>query len=134
MINLQKENPMHRRAFLAAMATMVAAAGEPALAQSARGPNGGLVAKVDGHTVELVSKDLDVRFYFNEPNGTPMPMKGAHGRAVVQDAGKTHTVTLAPAEPNALVGKLQSPLGAKARVVLSMTGHDHPLQVRFVTD
>jgi hypothetical protein len=60
------------------------------------------------------------------------------GRATVQDGGKTTTIALQPAAPNMLVGKLQTPLGPKARVVFSATlkedGHTHTLTARYVTD
>jgi len=52
--------------------------------------------------------------------------------AVVQDGGKTSTITLSPAAPNMFVGKLAAPLGAKARVVFSSAFDGHSLQARFV--
>ena len=62
-----------------------------------------------------------------------MPTKGLKARAVVQDGGKTMTITLSPAEPNRFVGKLAAPLGPKARVVFSSVFDGHNLQARFVT-
>jgi hypothetical protein len=56
---------------------------------------------------------------------------GLTARAIVQDAGKTSNVTLAPATPNKLVGTLAAPLGKGAKVVMSTKVHDHNLQARF---
>jgi hypothetical protein len=53
-------------------------------------------------------------------------------RAIVQDGGKTVTITLSPAAPNMFVGKLAAPLGAKARVAFSSFVDGHTLQARFV--
>jgi hypothetical protein len=50
----------------------------------------------------------------------------------VQDGGKTVTINLSPAAPNMFVGKLASPLGAKARVAFSSYVDGHNLQARFV--
>jgi hypothetical protein len=63
-----------------------------------------------------------------------VPTKGLQGRAVIQNGGKTTTVNLSPAEPNQFVGKLQMPLGSKARVVFSAKVQGHNLQARFTTN
>ena len=76
-------------------------------------------------------------FYLRDDDGSALPTKDMHGRATIQDAGKTITVTLEPAAPNRLVGKLQAPLGAKARVVFSANvrvgSHTHTLTARYLT-
>jgi hypothetical protein len=97
-----------------------------------KGPNGGTVVKADHHPIEFVSRGQEIVFYVGEEDGKPMPTKGLKARATVQDAGKTATIALEPAEPNMLVGKLAAPLGAKARVVFSGSVHGHTLQARFV--
>jgi len=110
------------------------ALGGMAKAQS-KGPNGGDVVVMEGHPIEFVSKDKEIIFYILDEDGkTPVQTTGLQGRAVVQDAGKTTTVTLAPAEPNKFVGQLQAPLGAKARVVFSAKVAGHNLQARFVAN
>ena len=106
-------------------------------AQSSKGPNGGIVATSQGHPIELVLKGQEIVFYLRDDDGSALPTKDMYGRATIQDAGKTITVTLEPAAPNRLVGKLQGPLGAKARVVFSANvrvgAHTHTLTARYVT-
>src|SRR5436309_11084439 len=84
-----------------------------------KGANGGEIIVMEGHPIEFVTKDLEIAFYIFGEDGNPTPTKGAAARAVIQDAGKTTTVNLAPAEPNKFVGQLQSPVGSKARVVFA---------------
>jgi hypothetical protein len=87
--------------------------------------------------IELVLKDHEIVFYLRDDDGSALPTKDMHGRATIQDAGKTITVTLEPAAPNMLTGKVQAPLGAKARVVFSAKfrsgSHTHTLTARYVT-
>ncbi len=97
-----------------------------------KGPNGGIVVKADDHPVEFVIRDQEIVFYLGDHDGKPMPTKGLKARAVVQDGGKTSTITLSPAAPNMFVGKLAAPLGTKARVVFSSAFDGHSLQARFV--
>jgi hypothetical protein len=115
---------------------LIAAMAFAAAAQTTRkGGNGGDVVVVEGHPVEFVSKDLEITFYILDEDGqTPVATVGLTGRAVVQDAGKTTAVNLAAAEPNKLVGRLQMPLGSKARVVFSAKVAGHNLQARFTTN
>jgi hypothetical protein len=108
--------------------TLVASAGA-----ESKGPNGGMVVKVEDHPVEFVFSDQEIVFYVGDHDGKPMPTKGLKARAVVQVGGKTMTITLSPAEPNRFVGKLAAPLGPKARVVFSSVFDGHNLQARFVT-
>lgn len=97
-----------------------------------KGPNGGIVAKADDHPVEFVVREQEIVFYVGDHDGKPLATKGLKARAVVQDGGKTSTITLSPAAPNMFVGKLSAPLGAKARVVFSSSIDGHNLQARFV--
>ena len=124
---------MRKRLSLALLLTVAALS---AAAQvSSKGANGGDVVVMEGHPIEFVSRGLEITFYILSDDGkTPTPTKGAAARAVVQDAGKTTTVNLAPADPNKFVGQLQMPLGSKARVVFSARVEGHNLQVRFTTD
>ena len=108
--------------------TLVANAG----AQT-KGPNGGMVVKVDDHPIEFVPSDQEIVFYIGDHDGKPMSTKGLKARAIVQVGGKTMTIALSPAEPNRFVGKLAAPLGPKARVVFSSVFDGHNLQARFVT-
>lgn len=119
--------------FFVALLFAVIAFGGAALAQK-KGPNGGDMVTVEGHPIEFVTKDQDIVFFLNDDDGKPLSTKGVTGRAVVQDAGKTTTVTLSAAKPNKLVGKLAVPLGSKARVVFSAKLHGHTLQARFTVN
>jgi hypothetical protein len=129
---------MHKR-FLLALLIGTIALGRIAHAQPPKkGANGGTVVVASGHPIEFVTKDQDITFYFLDDDGTPLSTKTMQARAVVQDGGKTTTVSLLPSEPNKLVGKLATPLGAKARVALSATfstnDHKHTLQARFTAN
>src|SRR6266446_6652602 len=105
-----------------------------AAAQTQKGEHGGDVVVMEGHPIELVSKDQEITFYILEDDGkSPTPTKGFSGRAVIQDSGKTFAVNLSPAEPNMFVGQLPMPLGSKARVVFSGKVEGHNLQARFTT-
>jgi hypothetical protein len=98
-----------------------------------KGPNGGPVVEAAGHHVEFVDEGAGLSFFLRDEAGKPIESKGANGRAVIQDHGKTETVSLASADPNKLTGKVPQPLGAGARIVLSATLPDgHSIQARFV--
>jgi hypothetical protein len=122
------------------IAMLIAAAALGGVAQARvaqaqdKGPNGGDVVVMEQHPIEFVSKDKEIIFYILDHDGTPVRTAGLQGRAVVQDAGKTTSVNLVPAEPNKFVGQLQAPLGPKARVVFSAKVAGHNLQARFVTN
>ena len=103
-------------------------------AAQTKGPNGGMVVKVDDHPIEFVVRGQDILFYVGGHDGKPMATKGLQARAIVQSGGATSTVTLSPMEPNLFIGKLSAPLGAKARVVFSSKFEGHSLQARFVTE
>src|SRR5262245_4805288 len=105
-----------------------------AQAESKKGKNGGMVVTSEGHPIEFVLKGQDIVFYVNDDDGSPLTTKDMRGRATVQDAGKTTTVPLTPAAPNMMVGKVQVPLGSKARVVFSGSIHGHSLTARYVTE
>jgi hypothetical protein len=102
--------------------------------QPKKGPNGGMVVTSEGHPIEFVLKGQEVVFFINDDDGSPLSTKNMRGRATVQDGGKTTTVPLSPATPNLMTGKLQAPLGAKARVVFSGSLHGHSLTARYVTE
>jgi hypothetical protein len=100
-----------------------------------KGVNGGEVVVMEGHPIEFVARGQQITFYVLEDDGkSPTPTTGFNGRVVIQDAGKTFAVALAPAEPNMFVGQLAMPLGSKARVVFSAKVPGHTLQARFTTD
>ncbi|HLQ94470.1 MAG TPA: hypothetical protein VK148_30990 [Xanthobacteraceae bacterium] len=124
---------MRKRLSLALLLTVVALSA--AAEVSKKGVNGGDVVVIEGHPIEFVSKGQEISFYILGDDGkTPTPTKGATARAVIQNAGKTTTMNLSPAEPNIFAGQLAMPLGSKARVVFSARVEGHNLQVRFTTD
>lgn len=122
----------------AALSLVLIATAAPVLAQSAKGPNGGTVVTSQGHPIEFVHKGQEIVFYLRDDDGSALATKDMQGRATIQDSGKTATVALQPSAPNMLVGKLQAPLGAKARVVFSagvkVGSHTHTLTARYVTE
>src|SRR5262245_59420169 len=103
-------------------------------AQGNRGPNGGIIVTSQGHPIEFVHKGQDLIFYLGDDDGSPLSTEGIQGRAIVQDAGKTTTISLMPAAPNLLTGKAQAPLGSKARVVFTANLHGHALTARYVVE
>ena len=127
---------MIKRSMLA-MLVVVASVGI-ANAQAGKGANGGKVAKSQGHPIEFVQKDQQIIFYLGDDDGSPLPTESIRGRATIQDGGKTTTIQLQSSAPNLLIGKLQAPLGSKARIAFSATmvedGHTHTLTARYVTD
>jgi hypothetical protein len=99
-----------------------------------KGPNGGMVVTSQEHPIEFVLKGRELIFYVRDHDGSSLSTKDVRGRATVQEGGKTTTVPLEPAAPNMMVGKLQAPLGSKARVVFSANLHGHALTARYVTE
>jgi hypothetical protein len=99
-----------------------------------KGPNGGMVVTSQEHPIEFVLKGQELIFYVRDHDGSSLSTKDVRGRVTVQEGGKTTTVPLEPAAPNMMVGKLQAPLGSKARVVFSANLHGHALTARYVTE
>ena len=122
---------MRRLLMAATLAALPWAADAHELAQ---GPNGGPVVDSGGHHVEMVATGTELVLFLTEEADKPLASAGSkNARAVIQDAGKTATVSLQPALPNKLVGALAQPLGKGARVVISATMADgHAVQARFV--
>jgi hypothetical protein len=119
---------------LFALLIAIAATASLAQTQPKKGANGGMTVTSQGHPIEFVLKGQDLVFYVSDDDGSPLSTKAMRGRATVQDDGKTTTVPLEPAAPNMMVGKLQAPLGSKARVVFSANLHGHALTARYVTE
>jgi hypothetical protein len=119
---------------LLALLIATTAAVHIAQAQPKKGANGGMIVTSQGHPIEFVLKGQDLVFYISDDDGSPLSTKEMRGRATVQDGGKTTTVALEPAVPNKMIGKLQVPLGSKARVVFSANVHGHSLTARYVTE
>lgn len=114
------------------LATALSTALATGAAAQGKGPNGGQVVDVEGHPIELVASESDLTFYFSDHDGGPEPTEGASGRAVIQADGKTTIVNLAPADPNKLVGKLDAPLPAGAKIALTSKMGGHSMNARFV--
>lgn len=121
---------MTRRILLAAPVLAM-----PAMAQPARGPNGGPVVVDHGHPIELVVQGTTLTIHFGEEGGRPTSSRGASGRAVVQSGGRTVNLALQPAEPNRLTATLPAPLAAGARVAFTGQMADgHRVAARFVVE
>lgn len=120
------------------LATALAAALSSAVfaQEGTKGPNGGSVVETHDVFVEMTVENDSLVLYFAGDDGKPIPSDGTtKARAIVQDAGKTTTVTLETQAPNRLVGALTGPLGPGARVVVSATLADgHGIQARFVNN
>lgn len=98
-----------------------------------KGPHGGQIVDVKGHHVEFTSKDAAITVYLTDDKDGPIPSAGAQAKAVVQDAGKSATITLAPAEPNLLNGTLSAALSPGAKIVIAGKLADgHEILARFV--
>lgn len=123
---------------LAALFIALAFTANPVQAETKKGPNGGTIVTSSGHPVEFVVKGQELLFYMSSDDGSPFQTKDVQARATVQDGGKTATVPLQPSAPNIMIGRVQAPLGPKARVVFSANfedaGHSHTLTARYVTD
>ena len=119
---------------LFALLIAITATASLAQAQPKKGPNGGTVVTSQEHPIEFVLKGEELIFYISDHDGSSLSTKEIRGRATIQDGGKTTTVPLEPAAPNMMVGKLQAPPGAKARVVFSANLHGHSLTARYVTE
>jgi hypothetical protein len=124
---------MLKHAFFAVLIAMTATAGF-GQTQSKKGPNGGMIVTSQGHPIEFVLKGQELVFYVSDDDGSSLSTATMRGRATIQEGGKTTTVPLEPAAPNMMVGKLQAPLGSKARVVFSGSHHGHSLTARYVTE
>ncbi len=101
--------------------------------EEAKGPNGGEVADAAGHHIEFVPTAKALTFYLTDENGKNIASAGTKAKALVQEAGKNAPVELTPAEPNKLTAKLDAPLAAGAKVVVTAVMADgHSLQARYV--
>jgi hypothetical protein len=123
---------------LLALLIVVSATGGFAQTPPKKGANGGTVVSSQGHPIEFVLKGQELVFYISDDDGSPLPTKDMQARAAIQDGGKTATVPLQPAAPNMMVGKVDAPLGPKARVAFSASfrqkAHTHTLTARYVTE
>jgi hypothetical protein len=80
-----------------------------------------MLAGKGGHETELVLSPTELTVYIID-HGKVHSTKGVSLRAVVQQGGKSTTVQLADVDNKKLVGKLETPIGAGAIVVV--TGKD----------
>ena len=101
---------------------------------NAIGLNGGQVADAGSHHVELVVKDRSIAFYITGEKDTPEATKAAVASVIYLANGVSKTVALVAEEPNRLAAKLDAPLSAGTKMVITgklADGHD--LQARFVS-
>lgn len=121
---------------IAATAALAAFLSTAFAQEATRGPNGGPVVETHDVFVEMTVQDDTLVLHFAGEDGKPVSSDGTtKARAIVQDGGRTSTITLETQAPNRLVGALPGSLGAGARVVVSATLADgHGIQARFVND
>ena len=101
---------------------------------NAIGLNGGQTADADGHHVELVVKDRSIVFYVTGETDRPESTKAAVASVIYLANGVSKTVALVAEEPNRLAAKLDAPVSAGTKMVITgklADGHD--LQARFVS-
>lgn len=122
---------MKRNALIIGMLLVVA---QPSVAHDmGSGPHGGQVVDVKGHHVEFTVKDTAITIYLTDDKDVPIASASATARAVIQDAGKSANISLAPVEPNLLTGTLAAPLSAGAKIVIAGKLADgHEVLARFV--
>ena len=118
---------------LAAAAGILALLGAATAAPAqTKGPNGGMVAGSGHHKAELVVTPMQLTVYLLE-DGQAHGTKGARLRAIVQQAGKSKTISLVDQEGKRLVGKLDAPLAKGAIVVVTgKDDHGDQLNARYV--
>lgn len=125
---------MFRKTALLLSSLLMVTAALPALAhEEAKGPHGGQVIDSAGHHLEFVPSTTELTFFLSDEAGKPLPSAGSSGKAIVQDAGKTSQLDLAPADPDKLTAKLAAPLASGAKIAVTATMADgHALQALFV--
>lgn len=98
-----------------------------------KGPNGGQVIDDGGSHIEFTTKDDAIVIFLSDNADLPVSSAKVTGRVIIQDAGKTVTTDLAPAEPNLLGAKLAAPLTAGAKLAVSIKLVDgRDVKARFV--
>lgn len=123
---------MNYIAFAAFLALAPAAAFAHGPAPAAQ--HGGTVAEAsDEHLVELVLRGSQMTVYVSTEENKPVPSARLGGKAMVLVGGKPQQVTLAPAEANSLIGKLEPVAAGKVTSVLSLTIDGRAVQVRIAT-
>ena len=125
--------PKLRLAVALTVSPMIASAHGPE-GHSTIGRNGGQVTDVGGHHVEFVVKDKSVAFYITGEQDTPESTKAAVASVIYLANGVSKTVALVAEAPNRLAAKLDSPVSAGTKMVITgklADGHD--LQARFVS-
>ena len=93
----------------------------PAAHAQTTGPNGGMLSGKGAHAIELVVGPSELTVYIVD-DGKAHSTKGVTLRAIVQQGGKSTTVSLTDSENKKLVGKLDAPLAAGA--IVAITGKD----------
>jgi len=115
----------------AAIAGVFALLATGTLAQT-KGPNGGMLAGSGHHKAELVVSSTELTIYLIE-DGKPHDTTGTALRAIVQQAGKSKTISLSDQGGKRLVGKLEAPLAKGAIVVVTgKDDHGGQLNARYV--
>jgi hypothetical protein len=122
---------MLRKLTMLVLCALLLAAAQPSLAQKT-GPNGGLLAGKEDHQTELVVSATELAVYILD-HGKVHDTKGVKIRAVIQHAGKTTSIDLVAADGKKMIGKLTTPIGKGAIVVLTgKDDHGDVITARYV--
>lgn len=120
---------IHGKALAALLLLSVAAVAHD---KPVKGPHGGQMVDVNTYHWELVAEAGDLTLYVSDPAEKPIATKAARATANVLAGGKSLSVELTPAEPNALKGKGDFVAAKGLKVIVSVSGiGDKPAQIRF---
>jgi hypothetical protein len=98
-----------------------------------QGPHGGQVVADGAQHLEFVSMADQIVLYVTDTTHGPLSSEKATGRVIIQEGTKLTTVELAPVEPNLLNSKLAAPLGAGAKLAVTVKlGDGRDVKARFV--
>lgn len=97
-----------------------------------KGPNGGRVADVGTHHIELVVKGQAVQVYVGDANNKPLVVTGYKGLAILTVAGKAQRIVLEANDEKFLSGTAPVTVGDRPRGVVQLTVPEgKTLQGRF---
>jgi hypothetical protein len=98
-----------------------------------KGPNGGVVVDDAGHHVEFTAKPDQIVLYLLDEADKPLSSAKATGNLISLAGTKQTKLELVAMEPNLMVAKLDAPLAAATKLVVSIKLEDgHNVTARFV--
>jgi hypothetical protein len=98
-----------------------------------QGPHGGQVVADGAQHLEFLNKADQIVLFVTDTAHTALTSEKATGRVIIQEGTKLTTVELTPGEPNLLSSKLAAPLGAGAKLAVTVKlGDGRDVKARFV--